>query len=104
MIIMGPRAGQMTVIVVLVNDCDRWRAVDHGPTFLAGPVDHPVVPSSAADGKVRHVGVTATREDEEITAGRPVQAAAFLHILLQALLPTVREIQRRFYVQIPAAA
>ena len=58
----------MAVIVVLMHDHDRRRAVDHRPFFLAGLVDHPVVPAGAADGEIRDVGIAGSGEEEEVAS------------------------------------
>ena len=67
-LVMRLAARQMTVIVVLVYDHDRGRAIDGRPIFPAGFVDHPVVPAGTADGEIRDVCVTGFREQEEIAS------------------------------------
>jgi hypothetical protein len=65
--------GQVGVIVVLMHDHDRWRAVNDSPAFLACFVDHPVIPACATDGKVREIGITGIGKKEEVASCRTVK-------------------------------
>ncbi len=71
-------AGEMTVIMVLMHDHDRGRAVDHSPFFLARLVDHPVVPAGATDGEVWEVSVAGSGEEEKVRACGTMESALTL--------------------------
>ena len=73
--VMRFATGQMTVIMVLMHDHNRGRAIDHRPIFLASFVNHPVVPTRAADGEFGNVSVARFWEQEEVASGGTVEGA-----------------------------
>ena len=68
-------AGQVAVIVVLMDDHDRRCAVDDGPLFPARSVDHPVIPAGATDGEIGHIGVAGPGEEEKVGARGAVESS-----------------------------
>src|SRR5690349_15275418 len=91
MFVMRLPAGQVAVIVVLMDDHDRWGAVDDSPFFLTRLVDHPVVPTGATDGEVRNIGVTGTRKQEKVTSSRAMKPSLMMDCRCQVTLPTFAE-------------
>ena len=75
MLIMRLAIGQVTVIMVLVDDHDRRRAINYIPSFLARLVNHPVVPASATDGEVGNFALTGLGEEEKIAARGSMESA-----------------------------
>src|SRR5688572_12127812 len=94
----------MTVIMVLMNDHDRRRAIDHEPFFLAGSVDHPVVPACAADGEIRNVCVTGLWKKEKIASRGTMESALRPDDCFKLTLPPCGKFEWSSDVQIPALA
>jgi hypothetical protein len=101
-VVMRFAARQMAVIVVLMHDHHRRRAVDHSPIFLTRLVDHPVVPASATDGEMRDVRVAGFWEEEKIAASGTMKLVLLSDRFLQPRLPAFREVQRSCDIVIPA--
>src|SRR5512133_1777011 len=69
-------AGQMAVIMVLVDDVDRGAAVYHLPAALTGFVDHPIIPAGPSYGKGRNEVENPSGEQEVITTSARVPPGA----------------------------
>src|SRR5687767_441031 len=87
-----------------MNDHDRRRAVDHGPAFPAGLVNHPVVPARATDGKARNIEIASAGEKEEVTAGWLMKLSLCFYVLAKTGFPAGGEFDALGYIQIPALA
>ena len=101
---MRLRAGQVAVIVVLMHDHHRGRAIDHRPIFFARFVDHPVIPTRTPDGEGWDVGIAGSWEEEEIASGGTMKLTLTIDLGPQTVAPVSRKIKRRGHIQIPALA
>src|SRR5689334_2763597 len=104
MFVMRLSAGQVAVIVVLMDDHDRRGAVDHRPFFLACLVDHPVVPAGPTDGEVWNIDVTGNRKKKKVTSSWTVELTPVTDRDRQAALPTFSEFNWLSHFQVPALA
>ena len=84
---MGPAAGQVAVIVILMDGMDGGCGIHDRPALLAGMINHPVIPTGAADGEIRHFAEEQARKDKIVAAGGQMQPAAGFDIPRQPQLP-----------------
>ena len=101
---MGLALRQMAVIVVLMNDHDRRRAVNDRPIFFAGFVDHPIIPTGSADTKVRDVGIAGLWKEEKIASGGTMEGALTVDGRPQTIDPIAGKVEGVSDIQIPALA
>lgn len=104
MFVMGLAFGQVAVIVILVDDHDRRRAVNHRPTFLAGFVDHPVVPACATDGEGGDFVESGKWKEKEVASCGTVKLVLFPDAFSQPDLPPIGEKDRLCNIIIPTLA
>src|SRR5689334_10161955 len=93
---------QMAVIMILMHDHHRGRAVDHGPAFLACLVDHPIVPARTADDEVGNIDITGPWEQKKIASCGTMKLILFSDRFSQLRLPVPCEVNWRSDVIIPA--
>ena len=93
---------EVIVVMILMNDHQGGCGVYNRDPLAVSVENHPVVPTSSADRKFRHVGKQRAGENKVIASGRCVQLALFLGALDQPLIPTRTKVKRLPDVQVPA--
>ena len=94
-------AGQVRVIMALMHDHHRRRAINHGPFFLARFVDHPIVPTGATDGKVWDFLIAGFREEEKIASRGTMKLSLRSDSFFQPILPAFGEFDGLSDIQVP---
>src|SRR5271157_80844 len=101
MLVMRLRIGQMRVIVVLMHNYHRRRAINHGPFLLVRSEDHPVVPARATDGEVGNIFITRFWEKKKIASCRTMKLSLRSESCFQSTLPAFGEFDRLSDIQVP---
>lgn len=99
-----PAAGNMVVVMELMDDGGEPGQIHDGKSVFAGVLDAPLIEPDAANGEWRDVAVGAASKDEKIYSGVAFELAFRFSAGGEFFLPAFGEIQRLADFQIGAAA
>ena len=102
LLIVPNAAGEVTVIVVLVQDGDGLGSINQRPAFPSGAEQHPVIPPRPADGEIGDILKTFTGINKIIAPVWPCSLPPAATLSRKRRGPISGEIKRFGHIQIVA--